>query len=138
MGLRAAVRSFPPMNFSTLFYVRRAVMDWLRGSSGCAFVLVLVPTAIAHFPPPLLRPSLTTMLFLPSSLAPLQLCDHLWRVCQWSEINRMTADNLSIVFGPTLLWGRGGGMSLEALTETKWQTLVVKDCIANYQYIFRD
>ena len=31
------------------------------------------------------------------------ICLHLWKVSEYSDVNRMTARNLSIVFGPTLL-----------------------------------
>ena len=32
-----------------------------------------------------------------------------------SDLNKMTASNLAVVFGPNLLWPRGGQMSLNAI-----------------------
>jgi len=54
------------------------------------------------------------------------ICQHLARVAEHSESNNMTASNLAIVFGPTLLRTTEGSASLSSLVDTVHQTRVVE------------
>ena len=50
----------------------------------------------------------------------------------------MTPSNLSIVFGPTLLWAEDRDeMSLASLTNTKFQSATVQDFIERWDEIFQ-
>ena len=61
---------------------------------------------------------------------------HLFRITENSSVNRMNVQNLSIVFGPTLLGagGAGGGNIVDA----GWQVKVVETILQNTYQIFDD
>ncbi|XP_046405589.1 rho GTPase-activating protein 45-like [Ischnura elegans] len=64
------------------------------------------------------------------------LMQHLRRVSQLSEENKMPASNLGIVFGPTLLRPCEGSASLNSLVDTVHQTRVVELMITFAHEIF--
>ena len=59
---------------------------------------------------------------------------HLNRVQEHSNVNRMTAQNLAIVWGPTLM---GGGNSGD-IRDAGWQAKVVETILVNTFQIFDD
>ncbi|KAK3090367.1 hypothetical protein FSP39_011249, partial [Pinctada imbricata] len=63
------------------------------------------------------------------------LMHHLHRVAANHEINQMTASNLGIVFGPTLLRPLEGTASLTSLVDTPHQTRAVELIIVNVHEI---
>nr|XP_040023151.1 rho GTPase-activating protein 29 isoform X2 [Gasterosteus aculeatus aculeatus] len=66
------------------------------------------------------------------------LIEHLHRVTEQSEENKMTASNLGIIFGPTLIKPRQADaeVSLSSLVDYPYQALVVELLIRHYQMIF--
>ncbi|XP_074643925.1 rho GTPase-activating protein 29-like isoform X2 [Tubulanus polymorphus] len=64
------------------------------------------------------------------------LIHHLDKVSMYESENQMTASNLGIVFGPTLLKPREGGASLNSLLDTAHQTRVIELMISNSEKIF--
>ncbi|XP_024861479.1 rho GTPase-activating protein 29 isoform X2 [Kryptolebias marmoratus] len=66
------------------------------------------------------------------------LTEHLRRVTEHSEENKMTASNLGIVFGPTLIKPRqaDADVSLSSLVDYPYQALTVELLIRHYQLIF--
>lgn len=68
-----------------------------------------------------------------------QLTLHLHKVAEHSAQNRMTASNLAIVFGPTLM-GPGPGVAGGAndVRDAGWQAKVVETIILNTYQIFDD
>ncbi|XP_061175377.1 uncharacterized protein LOC133184348 isoform X2 [Saccostrea echinata] len=64
------------------------------------------------------------------------LMHHLARIASYSSTNQMTASNLGIVFGPTLLRPLEGTGSLASLVDTPHQTRTVELLIANVKEIF--
>uniref|UniRef100_A0A1A7Y8V7 Rho GTPase-activating protein 29 n=1 Tax=Iconisemion striatum TaxID=60296 RepID=A0A1A7Y8V7_9TELE len=66
------------------------------------------------------------------------LIEHLHRVTEHSEENKMTASNLGIIFGPTLIKPRQADaeVSLSSLVDYPYQALVVELLIRHYQMIF--
>ncbi|KAG7523790.1 rho GTPase-activating protein 29-like isoform X1 [Solea senegalensis] len=66
------------------------------------------------------------------------LIEHLHRVTERSEENKMTASNLGIIFGPTLIKPRQGDaeVSLSSLVDYPYQALTVELLIRHYQMVF--
>ncbi|KAM4718153.1 rho GTPase-activating protein 29 isoform 2-T2 [Anableps anableps] len=66
------------------------------------------------------------------------LIEHLHRVTECSEENKMTASNLGIIFGPTLIKPRQADaeVSLSSLVDYPYQALMVELLIRHYQMIF--
>ncbi|KAM6900808.1 rho GTPase-activating protein 29 isoform 1-T1 [Xenentodon cancila] len=66
------------------------------------------------------------------------LTEHLHRVTECSEENKMTASNLGIIFGPTLLKPRQADaeVSLSSLVDYPYQALIVELLIRHYQMVF--
>ncbi|XP_047205774.1 rho GTPase-activating protein 29 isoform X1 [Girardinichthys multiradiatus] len=66
------------------------------------------------------------------------LIEHLHRVTECSEENKMTASNLGIIFGPTLIKPRQADaeVSLSSLVDYPYQALIVELLIRHYQMIF--
>uniref|UniRef100_A0A8C7X3Q5 Rho GTPase-activating protein 29 n=1 Tax=Oryzias sinensis TaxID=183150 RepID=A0A8C7X3Q5_9TELE len=66
------------------------------------------------------------------------LIEHLHRVTECSEENKMTASNLGIIFGPTLLKPRqaDADVSLSSLVDYPYQALIVELLIRHYQMVF--
>ncbi|XP_054478813.1 rho GTPase-activating protein 29 isoform X2 [Anoplopoma fimbria] len=66
------------------------------------------------------------------------LIEHLHRVTEQSEENKMTASNLGIIFGPTLIKPRQADaeVSLSSLVDYPYQALIVELLIRHYQMIF--
>ncbi|XP_034023139.1 LOW QUALITY PROTEIN: rho GTPase-activating protein 29, partial [Thalassophryne amazonica] len=66
------------------------------------------------------------------------LMEHLHRVMEHSEENKMTASNLGIVFGPTLIKPRqtDAEVSLSSLVDYPYQALIVELLIRHYQMLF--
>ncbi|XP_030629680.1 rho GTPase-activating protein 29 [Chanos chanos] len=66
------------------------------------------------------------------------LIAHLQRVMEKSEENKMTASNLGIIFGPTLIKPRQmeAEVSLSSLVDYPYQALMVELLIKHYQMIF--
>eukprot|EP00105_Crassostrea_gigas_P014984 XP_011431848.1 PREDICTED: rho GTPase-activating protein 31 isoform X5 [Crassostrea gigas] len=64
------------------------------------------------------------------------LIHHLSRIASYSSSNQMTASNLGIVFGPTLLRPLEGTGSLASLVDTPHQTRTVELLIINVKEIF--
>ncbi|XP_029385367.1 rho GTPase-activating protein 29 isoform X2 [Echeneis naucrates] len=66
------------------------------------------------------------------------LIEHLHRVTERSEENKMTASNLGIIFGPTLIKPRQGDaeVSLSSLVDYPYQALIVELLIRHYQMVF--
>ncbi|ESP01321.1 hypothetical protein LOTGIDRAFT_230660 [Lottia gigantea] len=64
------------------------------------------------------------------------LMHHLQRVASHSEKNQMSAANLGIVFGPTLLKPHEGSASLATLVDTPHQTNAIEMLISSAQTIF--
>ncbi|KAI4882408.1 hypothetical protein NFI96_025175 [Prochilodus magdalenae] len=62
---------------------------------------------------------------------------HLHRISEFYEENKMSAGNLGIVFGPTLLRPLvSGDVSMIALLESSYQALLVEFMITNHDQIF--
>lgn len=59
---------------------------------------------------------------------------HLHRVVEGSSVNRMTSQNLAIVFGPTLM----GGASKGNIADSGWQCKCVDTILQNTMQIFDD
>ncbi|XP_072769548.1 rho GTPase-activating protein 29-like isoform X2 [Nerophis lumbriciformis] len=66
------------------------------------------------------------------------LVEHLHRVTEQSEENKMTARNLGIIFGPTLIKPRqtDAEVSLSSLVDYPYQALIVELIIRHYHMIF--
>ncbi|XP_054620924.1 rho GTPase-activating protein 29 isoform X2 [Dunckerocampus dactyliophorus] len=66
------------------------------------------------------------------------LIEHLHRVTERSEENKMTARNLGIIFGPTLIKPRqaDADVALSSLVDYPYQALIVELIIRHYQMIF--
>ncbi|KAJ8010451.1 hypothetical protein DPEC_G00075210 [Dallia pectoralis] len=66
------------------------------------------------------------------------LVEHLHRVTEQAEENKMTASNLGIIFGPTLIKPRqtDAEVSLSSLVDYPYQALIVELLIRHYQMIF--
>ncbi|XP_037550085.1 rho GTPase-activating protein 29 [Nematolebias whitei] len=66
------------------------------------------------------------------------LIEHLRRVTERSEENKMTASNLGIIFGPTLIKPRqaDADVSLSSLVDYPYQALTVELLIRHYQMLF--
>ncbi|XP_056155296.1 rho GTPase-activating protein 29-like isoform X2 [Lampris incognitus] len=66
------------------------------------------------------------------------LIEHLHRVSQQAEENKMTASNLGIIFGPTLVKPRqtDAEVSLSSLVDYPYQALIVELLIRHYQMVF--
>ncbi|XP_045566869.1 rho GTPase-activating protein 29 [Salmo salar] len=66
------------------------------------------------------------------------LIQHLHRVTEQAEENKMTASNLGIIFGPTLIKPRqtDAEVSLSSLVDYPYQALIVELLIRHYQMIF--
>ncbi|GLD55048.1 rho GTPase-activating protein 29-like isoform X1 [Lates japonicus] len=66
------------------------------------------------------------------------LIEHLHRVTECSEENKMTASNLGIIFGPTLIKPRQADaeVSLSSLVDYPYQALIVELLIRHYQMVF--
>ncbi|KAM9712191.1 rho GTPase-activating protein 29 isoform 1-T1 [Menidia menidia] len=66
------------------------------------------------------------------------LMEHLHRVTECSEENKMTASNLGIIFGPTLIKPRQADteVSLSSLVDYPYQALVVELLIRHYEMVF--
>ncbi|KAI4806507.1 hypothetical protein KUCAC02_017330 [Chaenocephalus aceratus] len=66
------------------------------------------------------------------------LIEHLHRVTEQSDENKMTASNLGIIFGPTLIKPRQADaeVSLSSLVDYPYQALIVELLIRHYQMIF--
>lgn len=60
------------------------------------------------------------------------------RVTEQSEENKMTASNLGIIFGPTLIKPRQADaeVSLSSLVDYPYQALIVELLIRHYQMVF--
>ncbi|NWX12293.1 GMIP protein, partial [Aegotheles bennettii] len=65
------------------------------------------------------------------------LIAHLYRVAENYEENKMSPNNLGIVFGPTLLRpGSGGDVSMSCLVDSGYQAQIVEFLIQNYERVF--
>uniref|UniRef100_H3CTK5 Rho GTPase-activating protein 29 n=1 Tax=Tetraodon nigroviridis TaxID=99883 RepID=H3CTK5_TETNG len=66
------------------------------------------------------------------------LVEHLYRVTEHSAENKMTASNLGIIFGPTLIKPRQADaeVSLSSLVDYPYQALIVELLIRHHQMIF--
>ncbi|XP_049336829.1 rho GTPase-activating protein 29 isoform X1 [Astyanax mexicanus] len=66
------------------------------------------------------------------------LIRHLHRVSEKAEENKMTASNLGIIFGPTLIKPRqaDADVSLSSLVDYPYQALIVELLIRHYEMIF--
>ncbi|XP_047424254.1 rho GTPase-activating protein 29 isoform X2 [Mugil cephalus] len=66
------------------------------------------------------------------------LIEHLHRVSERSEENKMTASNLGIIFGPTLIKPRQADaeVSLSSLVDYPYQALIVELLVRHYEMIF--
>ncbi|XP_070708990.1 rho GTPase-activating protein 29 isoform X2 [Pempheris klunzingeri] len=66
------------------------------------------------------------------------LIQHLHRVTEQSEENKMTASNLGIIFGPTLIKPRQADaeVSLSSLVDYPYQALIVELLIRHYEMVF--
>uniref|UniRef100_A0A673CEN7 Rho GTPase-activating protein 29 n=1 Tax=Sphaeramia orbicularis TaxID=375764 RepID=A0A673CEN7_9TELE len=66
------------------------------------------------------------------------LIEHLHRVSEQAEENKMTASNLGIIFGPTLIKPRQADaeVSLSSLVDYPYQALIVELLIRHYQMVF--
>ncbi|XP_072535365.1 rho GTPase-activating protein 29 isoform X2 [Salminus brasiliensis] len=66
------------------------------------------------------------------------LIRHLHRVTEKAEENKMTASNLGIIFGPTLIKPRqaDADVSLSSLVDYPYQALIVELLIRHYEMIF--
>ncbi|KAI7792656.1 rho GTPase-activating protein 29 isoform X1 [Triplophysa rosa] len=66
------------------------------------------------------------------------LIQHLHRVSEKSDENKMTASNLGIIFGPTLIKPRQADaeVSLSSLVDYPYQALIVELLIRHYEMIF--
>uniref|UniRef100_A0A8C9V199 Rho GTPase-activating protein 29 n=1 Tax=Scleropages formosus TaxID=113540 RepID=A0A8C9V199_SCLFO len=66
------------------------------------------------------------------------LIGHLYRVTEKADENKMTASNLGIIFGPTLIKPRGADadVSLSSLVDYPYQALIVELLIRHYEKIF--
>uniref|UniRef100_A0A672GQ06 Rho GTPase-activating protein 29 n=1 Tax=Salarias fasciatus TaxID=181472 RepID=A0A672GQ06_SALFA len=66
------------------------------------------------------------------------LIEHLHRVTERSEENKMTASNLGIIFGPTLIKPRqtDAEVSLSSLVDYPYQALIVELLIRHYEMVF--
>lgn len=62
------------------------------------------------------------------------ICLHLNRVQERSSINRMNANNLAIVFGPTLMGANTG----PNIRDAGWQVSVINTILSNTYAIFED
>lgn len=60
---------------------------------------------------------------------------HLHRVINNSSVNRMSSQNLAIVFGPTLMGTAGPGANI---ADAGWQVRVVDTILQNTYQIFDD
>jgi len=54
-------------------------------------------------------------------------------VLTYSEVNKMTASNLAIVFGPNLLWSKSQAASLDAMAQINSFTRLM---LENVSYLF--
>ncbi|XP_031439939.1 rho GTPase-activating protein 29 isoform X2 [Clupea harengus] len=66
------------------------------------------------------------------------LVEHLHRVTEKADENKMTASNLGIIFGPTLIKPRqtDAEVSLSSLVDYPYQALIVELLIRHYQMLF--
>ncbi|KAJ8409562.1 hypothetical protein AAFF_G00229630 [Aldrovandia affinis] len=66
------------------------------------------------------------------------LVEHLYRVTEKADENKMTASNLGIIFGPTLIKPRqtDAEVSLSSLVDYPYQALIVELLIRHYHKIF--
>ncbi|NWS77277.1 GMIP protein, partial [Crotophaga sulcirostris] len=65
------------------------------------------------------------------------LIAHLYRVAQKYEENKMSPNNLGIVFGPTLIRpGSGSDVSMSCLVDSGYQAQLVEFLIQNYERVF--
>ncbi|NXS59788.1 GMIP protein, partial [Brachypteracias leptosomus] len=65
------------------------------------------------------------------------LIAHLYRVAEKYEENKMSPNNLGIVFGPTLIRpGPGGDVSMSCLVDSGYQAQLVEFLIHNYEKVF--
>ena len=60
---------------------------------------------------------------------------HLFRVTESASVNRMNVQNLSIVFGPTLMGAGGAGGNI---ADAGWQVKVVETILQSTYQIFDD
>ncbi|NXP50800.1 GMIP protein, partial [Heliornis fulica] len=65
------------------------------------------------------------------------LIAHLYRVAEKYEENKMSPNNLGIVFGPTLIRpGSGSDVSMSCLVDSSYQAQIVEFLIQNYERVF--
>ncbi|XP_009945404.1 PREDICTED: GEM-interacting protein, partial [Leptosomus discolor] len=65
------------------------------------------------------------------------LIAHLYRVAEKYEENKMSPNNLGIVFGPTLIRpGSGSDVSMSCLVDSGYQAQIVEFLIQNYERVF--
>ncbi|XP_010187730.1 PREDICTED: GEM-interacting protein, partial [Mesitornis unicolor] len=65
------------------------------------------------------------------------LIAHLYRVAEKYEENKMSPNNLGIVFGPTLIRpGSGSDVSMSCLVDSGYQAQIVEFLIQNYEKVF--
>ncbi|XP_077185452.1 GEM-interacting protein isoform X3 [Paroedura picta] len=65
------------------------------------------------------------------------LIAHLYRVSERYEENKMSANNLGIIFGPTLIHpSTGNDVSMSCLVESGYQSQLVEFLILNYEKVF--
>uniref|UniRef100_W5MPQ8 GEM interacting protein n=1 Tax=Lepisosteus oculatus TaxID=7918 RepID=W5MPQ8_LEPOC len=65
------------------------------------------------------------------------LITHLFRVSEQFEVNKMSPENLGIIFGPTLMRPLvAGDVSMINLLETSYQAVLVEFFITHYEHIF--
>ncbi|KAM6364734.1 GEM-interacting protein [Pluvialis apricaria] len=65
------------------------------------------------------------------------LIAHLYRVAEKYEENKMSPNNLGIVFGPTLIRpGSGNDVSMSCLVDSGYQAQIVEFLIQNYERVF--
>ncbi|NXG65993.1 GMIP protein, partial [Hemiprocne comata] len=65
------------------------------------------------------------------------LIAHLYRVAEKYEENKMSPNNLGIIFGPTLIRpGSGSDVSMSCLVDSGYQAQIVEFLIQNYERVF--
>ena len=63
----------------------------------------------------------------------LNFFSHSQQVQEHSAVNKMTAKNLAIVFGPNLVWSKSQAASLDAMAQINSFTLLM---LENVSYLF--
>ncbi|MEQ2170669.1 hypothetical protein GOODEAATRI_002673, partial [Goodea atripinnis] len=117
--IKDLVRQLPPGHYKTLQFLIEHLHRYRRFSKQCIYMSI-------------------NLLFRLKSWEKLLLFSFLLRVTECSEENKMTASNLGIIFGPTLIKPRQADaeVSLSSLVDYPYQALIVELLIRHYQMIF--